>query len=57
MWRLARDGGTLDLNTSYAYLLLARDFAATSRLAVRDGEGVGFVLGYLRPAAPETLFV
>ena len=57
MWRLARDSGTLDLNTSYAYLLLARDFAATSRLAVRDGEGVGFVLGYLRPAAPETLFV
>ena len=57
MWRLARDSGTLDLNTSYAYLLLARDFAATSRLAVRDGEGAGFVLGYLRPAAPETLFV
>jgi L-2,4-diaminobutyric acid acetyltransferase len=57
MWRLARDSGTLDLNTSYAYLLLARDFAATSRLALRDGEGVGFVLGYLRPTAPQTLFV
>lgn len=57
MWRIARDSGTLDLNTSYAYLLLARDFAATSRLAVQDGEAVGFVLGYLRPTAPQTLFI
>jgi len=57
IWRIARDSGTLDLNTSYAYLLLARDFAETSRLAVADGEPAGFVLGYLRPAAPETLFI
>ena len=57
MWRIARDSGTLDLNTSYAYLLLARDFAATSRIAVQDGETVGFVLAYLRPAAPDHLFV
>ena len=57
MWRLARDSGTLDLNTSYAYLLLARDFAASSRLVLQDGEAVGFVLGYLRPTAPGTLFI
>lgn len=57
MWRIARDSGTLDLNTSYAYLLMARDFAATSRLAVSDGEPVGFVLGYQRPTAPGTLFI
>lgn len=57
MWRIARDSGTLDLNTSYAYLLMARDFAATTRLAVRDGDAVGFVLGYLRPTAPQTLFI
>lgn len=57
MWRLARDSGTLDLNTSYAYLLMARDFAATCRLALRGGIPVGFVLGYLRPTAPQTLFI
>jgi L-2,4-diaminobutyric acid acetyltransferase len=57
MWRLARDSGTLDLNTSYAYLLMARDFAATSRLALQGDQAVGFVLGYLRPTAPETLFI
>ncbi|WP_258369320.1 diaminobutyrate acetyltransferase [Georgenia satyanarayanai] len=57
MWRLARDSGALDLNTSYAYLLLARDFARTCRVAVVDGEVVGFLLGYRRPEEPDTLFV
>ncbi len=57
MWRLARDSGALDLNTSYAYLLFARDFAGTCRVAEVDGEVVGFVLGYRRPAETETLFV
>lgn len=57
MWRLARDSGALDLNTSYAYLLFARDFARTCRVAVVEGEVVGFVLGYRRPAAADTLFV
>ncbi|GAA1489166.1 diaminobutyrate acetyltransferase [Brachybacterium sacelli] len=57
MWRVARDSGTLDLNTSYAYLLMARDFAGTSRVAVQDGEVVGFVLGYRRPTDPECLFI
>lgn len=57
MWRVARDSGALDLNTSYAYLLFARDFAATSRVAVQDGQVVGFVTGYLRPDAPDRLFV
>ena len=57
MWRLARDSGALDLNTSYAYLLFARDFADTCLVAVVDGEVSAFVLGYRRPAAPDTLFV
>lgn len=57
IWKVARDSGSLDLNTSYAYLLLARDMAETSRVAVRGEEIIGFVLGYRRPAAPETHFV
>lgn len=57
MWRVARDSQTLDLNSSYTYLLFARDFAATSRVAVQDGEVVGFVMGYLRPEASDRLFV
>ena len=57
MWRLARDGGELDLNTSYAYLILAEDFAATCRVAVSGGEVVGFVLGYRPPERPTHVFV
>jgi len=57
MWRLARDSGSLDLNTSYAYLLFARDFAETCRVVEVDGEPAGFVLGYRRQSEPETVFV
>jgi L-2,4-diaminobutyric acid acetyltransferase len=64
MWRLARDSGSLDLNSSYAYLLLADHFAATCRLAfladdAGSGEGtpVGFLSAYRLPADPTTLFV
>ncbi|WP_434081469.1 diaminobutyrate--2-oxoglutarate transaminase [Sanguibacter sp. Z1732] len=57
MWRLARDSGSLDLNTSYAYLLFARDFAQTCRIVEVDGEPAGFVLGYRRQSEPGTLFV
>jgi diaminobutyrate acetyltransferase len=57
MWRLARDSRTLDLNASYAYLVWCRDFAATSVVATVDGEPAGFVTGYRRPEAPDTLMV
>lgn len=57
MWRLARDSTTLDLNSSYAYLLWARDFARTSVIASVDGEPAGFVTGYVRPDEPTTLMV
>ncbi|MCH5673083.1 diaminobutyrate acetyltransferase [Streptomyces gilvus] len=58
LWRMARDSKTLDLNSSYSYLLWCRDFAATSAVA-RDGRGepVGFVTGYVRPDRPRTLLV
>lgn len=57
LWRIARDSGKLDLNSSYAYLLWCRDFAATSLVARVDGEVAGFVTGYRRPDAADTLVV
>ncbi|GAB4085570.1 diaminobutyrate acetyltransferase [Myceligenerans cantabricum] len=57
MWRIARDSRTLDLNSSYAYVLWARDFAATSVIATVDGQPAGFLTGYVRPAEPTTLMV
>ncbi|MFF9766738.1 diaminobutyrate acetyltransferase [Streptomyces sp. NPDC053086] len=58
LWRLAKDSKTLDLNSSYSYLLWCRDFSGTSVVARgADGEPVGFVTGYLRPERPHTLLV
>jgi L-2,4-diaminobutyric acid acetyltransferase len=57
IWRIAKDSGVLDTNSSYAYLLWCRDFASTSVVAEVGGRVVGFVIGYLRPQAPETVFV
>ncbi|MFJ4470313.1 diaminobutyrate acetyltransferase [Streptomyces sp. NPDC089424] len=57
-WRLAKESGTLDLNSAYSYLLWCRDFAGTSAVArAADGEAVGFVTGFLRPDRPGTLLV
>ncbi|ANP54293.1 L-2,4-diaminobutyric acid acetyltransferase [Streptomyces griseochromogenes] len=58
LWRIAKNSETLDLNSSYSYLLWCRDFAATSAVARgADGEPVGFVTGYVRPDRPRVLLV
>lgn len=57
LWQMAHDSQVLDVNTSYAYLLWARDFAETSLIAEIDGAPAGFVTGYLRPEDPGTLMV
>lgn len=49
MWEIARDSGVLDLNSSYAYVLWAQEFADTSVVVETDGRVVGFVTGFLRP--------
>lgn len=57
LWRLARDSGVLDMNSSYAYLLWCRDFAGTSAVARSNGAVVGFITGFLRPEAPDTVMI
>src|SRR5690625_2268712 len=58
MWRLTRDTGVLDLNSSYQYLLWCRDFAETSVVGVTpDQRLMGFVTGFLRPDEPGTLMI
>ncbi len=48
----------LDVNSSYAYLLLCIHFAATSVVAeTTDERIVGFLSGYRIPDRPDTLFV
>lgn len=49
MWEIARDSRVLDLNSPYAYVLWAQEFAETS-VVVETGERVvGFVTGFVRP--------
>ena len=57
MWELADQAGGLDVNSKYAYLLWCRDFAATSVVARSGDRLAGFITGYRRPDAPDTLFV
>lgn len=47
----------LDLNSTYAYLLLATDFADTSIVAEIDGALQGLITGYRPPQRPDVLFV
>lgn len=58
LWRLVRDAGTLELNSSYTYLLMSTHFAETCLLAEdEDGTPLGLVLAYRPPTHPESVFV
>lgn len=57
MYRMAVDSRTLDVNSSYAYMLWCRDYAGTSLMATVDGNDAGFITGYTRPDDPTTLMV
>jgi L-2,4-diaminobutyric acid acetyltransferase len=57
MRALVEDTGELDVNSTYAYLLMATDFANTSIVADRDGELSGLITGYHPPTRPDVLFV
>ena len=57
MWRIARDSKTLDLNSSYAYLLWCAHFSSTSAVATVGEEVIGFVTGYVPPDDPGTIMI
>lgn len=56
-WRLAKESGTLDLNSEYAYVMWCGQFSGASVVAEVDGEPAGFVMGFRPPETPEALFV
>jgi diaminobutyrate acetyltransferase len=55
--QLVVEGGGLDVNSPYAYVLGARFFGGTSVVAEGPEGPVGFVLALRPPDRPETLFV
>jgi L-2,4-diaminobutyric acid acetyltransferase len=57
VWRLIRDCGPLDDNSLYCNLLQCDHFSDSCVAAERGGEIVGWISGYIKPGAPDTLFV
>lgn len=57
IWKLVKDSGVLDVNSSYSYLMLCKYFQDTCAIAEEDGKAVGFVTGFRPPSDMETLFV
>ncbi len=57
MVRLASASRVLDVNSDYAYLLLARDFHETCVIAEEDGRMLGFATAYRPPRNLDVLFV
>lgn len=57
MWTLVKEAGTLDLNSSYLYMLLCREFSHCCALAERDGRLEGFVTGITSPERPDVWFL
>ncbi len=57
IWKMVDEAAALDANSSYAYVMACRNFAATSVVAEVDGEIAGMVTAYPLPADPTRLFV
>lgn len=54
---LIKSSPPLDLNSSYAYFILCRDFTDHSIVAEIDNKIVGYISAYIRPKKDNTLFV
>jgi len=57
IYRLISECKPLDLNSTYAYLLLCAHFSETCVRAESEGRTVGFISAYRPPRKPEVLFV
>ena len=54
---MAREAGTLDLNSPYAYMAQCRNFQNTCAIAEVYGRPAGFVIAHRLPDSPDVLFV
>ena len=54
---IAEASKTLDVNSTYHYLIMCRHFEKTCITAEQNGRVVGFVTGYVPPDQSDTLFV
>lgn len=58
IFELIKSCPPLDVNSAYAYLLLATQFRDTCAVATNtEGDTLGFVSGYIKDNAPDTYFL
>lgn len=57
IWKMVDEAAALDVNSGYAYFMVARNFSASSVVAEVDGEVAGMVTAYPLPSDPTRLFV
>lgn len=57
MWDLVKKSGVLDLNSAYSYLMMAKYFNQTCIVAKQEDELAGFVVAFILPERPDTVFV
>ncbi|GGX31765.1 L-2,4-diaminobutyric acid acetyltransferase [Pigmentiphaga litoralis] len=55
--QLIQDAPPLDVNSTYAYLLLCLHFRDTCVVAEQNGQLAGFISAYVPPRHPDVLFV
>jgi L-2,4-diaminobutyric acid acetyltransferase len=56
-WEIAKASKTLDVNSTYHYLIMCRHFGKTCLAAEKQGRVVGFVTAYVPLGSPDTVFV
>lgn len=57
VWKLVKNTRILDLNSSYSYLMWCSHFSETSVIVEANNEIIGFISGFIKPTAPNRLFV
>lgn len=57
LWRLVDESGNLDRDSGYAYVMVARNFPATTVVAEHNGNVVGMLTAYPLPQDPRRVFV
>jgi len=57
IWKMVDEAAALDANSAYTYVMICRNFAATSVVAEVDGDVAGMITAYPLPDDPTRLFV
>jgi len=57
LYEITKASKTLDVNSTYHYLIMCRHFKKTCIVAEKQGRIVGFVTAYIPPDSPDTVFV